>query len=187
MNGTVTKVKTNKGDIRPKKIILTTGAWTNYLVKKFGLSFSMQPAKGYCISTELPEICPRVPLYFDESKVTVTPMKNELRFAGSLELVGMDFTVNPHRTAAIMNTAASYIRGIGDLKINEVKSGLRSCTPDGLPIIDRLPNLDNLFIAAGHSMMGITLAPITGKLISQLVCEKTPEMDLAPFRVTRFN
>ena len=69
---------------------------------------------------------------------------------------------------------------------SEVWGGMRPCTPDGLPIMGRSPALSNLIVATGHAMMGLSLGPITGKLVAQLACQETPEMDLTPLRVNRF-
>ena len=118
--------------------------------------------------------------------MVVTPLEDGLRFAGTLELGGMDFSINNRRVNAIMLAVKDYLRQMETMETVEVRVGLRPCTPDGLPVIDRVPDFKNLIIATGHGMLGITLAPVTGKLISQLVCKKTPEIDLTPLRVTRF-
>jgi D-amino-acid dehydrogenase len=118
--------------------------------------------------------------------VAVTPLEDDLRFAGMLELTGMDFNVSNRRVNAVILAAKDYLRQIETKEAIEVRAGLRPCNPDGLPIIDRAPGYKNLLIATGHGMLGITLAPVTGKLISQLACGEAPDIDLAPLQVTRF-
>jgi len=184
--GSITAVRTNRGDFRAKQFLLTSGAWTSALVKKLGLRLPVQPAKGYSISAKRPDTCPERPLYLSEAKVAVTPLEDVLRFAGTLELTGMDFSINPRRMKAIIEAAKVYLRQIEDLGIVKTWCGLRPCTPDGLPIIDFIPGYKNMIVATGHGMLGITLAPITGKLISQLICEQIPDLSLNPFRLTRF-
>ena len=182
----ISTVRTNRGDFQPEQVILAAGGWSPGVVQGLGLRLPVQPAKGYSISIKRPESCPHIPLYFSEAKVAVTPLEDALRFAGTLELVGMDFNVNPRRVKVIMHAAKDYMREIKNLDIFETKCGLRPCTSDGLPIIDRFPGYKNLIVATGHGMLGITLAPITGKLISQLTCEQAPDIDMTPLRVTRF-
>jgi len=182
----VTTVRTNRGDFQPEQVVLAAGAWSPGLVQALDLKLPVQPAKGYSISIKRPESCPAIPLYLSEDKVAVTPLEDALRFAGTLELVGMDFNVNRRRLNTIMHATKDYLRQIEDLDIIEIRPGLRPCTPDGLPIIDRFPGYENLIIATGHGMLGISLAPITGKLISQLTCEQAPSIDLSPLQVTRF-
>lgn len=184
--GKITAVRTTHGEFQFQHVVIAAGAWSPKLVRSLGQVLPVQPAKGYSISVKRPEVCPRIPLYLSEAKVVLTPLGDSLRLAGTLELAGLDFRINPRRVEAIMRNEEGYLRPAENLEIIEIKCGLRPCSPDGLPIIDRYPEYENLFIATGHGMLGITQAPITGKLISQLVCNQTPEIDLAPLSVGRF-
>jgi len=182
----VTNVQTTRGNLQPKQVVLAAGAWAPDLAKSLGFRLPVQPAKGYSISMKCSKSCPRLPLYLSEAKVAVTPLEDELRLAGTLGLAGMDFNLNLRRVNAIIRAAKDYLEQIENKDITKINQGFRPCTPDGLPIIDRFPGYSNLIVATGHGMLGITLAPITGKLVSQLACEQTPDVDLAPFRATRF-
>jgi len=182
----ITAVRTTRGDFQPGHVVLAVGAWSRGIGQSLDIKLPVQPAKGYSITLKRPEACPGIPLYFTEAKVVVTPQEDCLRFAGTLELTGMDFSINNRRVNAIMGAAKDYLRQVETTETIEVRAGLRPCTPDGLPIIDTVPGYKNLIMATGHGMLGITLAPVTGKLISQLVCEQTPDMDLTPLQVTRF-
>jgi D-amino-acid dehydrogenase len=104
-----------------------------------------------------------------------------------MEMLGMDLTINPRRVDAILSAVRKYIIRMEDLNIIEIRTGLRPCTPDGIPIIDRFPGYENLIIATGHCMLGITLAPITGKLVSQMVLGKNTDIDVFPLRIARFH
>ena len=121
-----------------------------------------------------------------ESKVAVTPIGDLLRFAGTLELAGLDLSVNMRRVKAILRAVPLYLPQIDpdSLDLIEIWRGPRPCTPDGLPFLGRTHK--NLIVAAGHAMIGITLAPISGKLIAQIVTEEKPDIDLSPLRVERF-
>jgi D-amino-acid dehydrogenase len=182
----ITAVRTTQGDFQPGQVVLAAGAWSRKIGQSLGFRLPLQPAKGYSITFKRPGACPGIPLYLSEAKVVVTPLEDGLRFAGTLELGGMDFSINNRRVNAIMGAAKDYLKQVETMEAIEVRAGLRPCTPDGLPIIDTVPGYKNLIIATGHGMLGITLAPVTGKLISQLVCKQTPEIDLALMQVTRF-
>jgi len=182
----ITAVRTTHDDFKPEQVVLAAGAWSRGLGQRLGLGLPVQPAKGYSISFKRPEICPGIPLYFCEAKVAVTPLEEDLRFSGTLELTGMDLNINTRRMNAIMRASKDYLRQIESTEIIEVQPGLRPCSPDGLPIVDRVPGYKNLIVATGHGMLGITLAPVTGKLISQLACDQAPDIDLKPLQMTRF-
>lgn len=183
-------VKTTNGDFQPFEVVAAAGAWSPHLARSLKLNIPIQPAKGYSITVKLPTSSPGVPMILGESRVAVTPMESAygpaLRFAGTLELAGMDLSINLRRVNAIRRAARSYLAGIEELERIEVWRGLRPCTPDGLPIIGRPASFDNLTLAAGHAMLGMTLGPITGKLVSQIVCGEKPDMDVTPLRAERF-
>ncbi len=185
-NDNIKAVRTTQGDFKPKHTVLAAGAWSPGLVRNIGLNLPVQPAKGYSISVKKTETSPTIPLYLSEAMVAVTPLGKILRFAGTMELSGMDFNMNRRRVDAIMHAARDYLREENVLEVFDTWHGFRPCTPDGLPIIERFPGCKNLIVATGHCMLGISLAPITGKLISQLVCKQTPEVDLKWLQPTRF-
>lgn len=133
-NGYVTAVRTNRGDYQPKKVILTTGAWSAEIVKRLDNVLPIQPAKGYSISIKRPVNCPSLPLYLSESKVAVTPFEDVLRFAGTLQLVGMDFSVNKRRVHSVIHAVEDCIGQLRNLDIIKISTGLRPCSPDKLPI-----------------------------------------------------
>jgi len=184
-NGQVTGVKTAQGLIKPKQIVLAVGAWSKQIAQLLGQKLPVQPGKGYSVSISHPSPCPKVPLYLSEAKVAVTPLKDALRFGGTLELSGMSLAINKQRIRAIRKAAEDYMEPMESKGEPEIWSGLRPCSPDGLPLIGRLKPFRNLIVATGHAMLGIHLAPITGKLIAQVACAQKPDIDLAPFQVNR--
>jgi D-amino-acid dehydrogenase len=113
-------------------------------------------------------------------------MGDALRLAGTLELAGMDFSFNQRRIDAIRRSSTAYLPGLSDAKVIEIWRGLRPCTPDGLPVVGRSKEYPNLIVAAGHAMLGMSLGTVTGKLVSQLVCKETTDIDLTPLRIDRF-
>jgi D-amino-acid dehydrogenase len=184
--GRITAVKTSGGDLQADQVILATGAWSAGVVRDLRLKLPVQAAKGYSLTYRRPKRCPRLPLILSEARVAVTPLKSILRFAGTLELAGFDLSLNWRRVEAIQRAAADYLVETDRLERVETWSGLRPATPDGLPLIGHPPGLENLIIATGHAMLGVSLGPITGQLVAQLACDLPLTLDLAPFRLERF-
>jgi len=184
--GKITKIRTTRGYIQAKQVVLATGSWSPQVVRELRLQIPIQAAKGYSITLENPPMTPKIPLSFGEARVVVNPLGDSLRLAGTLELAGMDFSINARRVDALQKASSEYLPGLQQAKIIEIWRGLRPCTPDGLPIIGRSRTFDNLFVAAGHAMLGMSLGPITGKLVSQLVNAEKTDVDVLPFRMERF-
>ena len=185
----MTTVKTTRGDFTADEIVLAGGVWSPGIADDLHFKLPIQSAKGYSITFKRPEKCPLIPLMLDEAKVVVTPMGDTLRFAGTLELTGLDLSINKRRVDAILRSVPKYLPELlpDRLELIERCRGLRPCTPDGLPFLGRLNMYDNLTIAAGHAMIGLSLGPITGKLVSQLVSHEEPSIDLTLCKVDRFD
>jgi len=185
----VTTVKTTRGDISAEEVILAGGSWSAEMARELKIEVLMEPAKGYSVTYKRPPGIPSVPLAMAEAKVVLTPMSDVVRFAGTLELAGFDMSIDKRRLDAILKAVSTYFPDIDAdaLELIEIWRGLRPCSPDGLPYIGRPRLYDNLIISTGHGMRGISLAPITGKIVSQLASDQTPAMDIAALRIERFD
>lgn len=179
-------VRTSRGDFRGDRVVLAAGAWSPALARDLDVRLPIQPAKGYSITVRRPDAAPPLPLLLHESKVAVTPMGPILRFAGTLELAGLDLTINERRVGAIRKAASEWLEGTEGAEELQVWRGLRPCTPDGLPVVDRAPGHENVILAAGHAMIGVSLGAVTGRLVAELACGEPPCVDLAPLAATRF-
>ena len=186
--GRVNSIKTTRGDFSAEEIVLAGGTWSGEIAKNLGINLLIQPAKGYSGTFKRTADCPDIPFGLAESKVVLTPMGDTMRIAGTLELAGLDQSVNMRRVQAVLKSIPAYFPEIDSdaLELLEIWRGLRPCTPDGLPYLGRSQQYDNLTIAAGHAMIGMSLSPITGKLVSQIVTREKPQIDLTPFRIERF-
>ncbi len=182
----IAAVETTRGDLEAGEVVLAAGSWSARLARTLGLALPIEPAKGYSVTYERPADGPRIPLLCGEARVAVTPMGETLRFAGTLELAGLDLSINRRRVAALVRGARRYLAGADDLRVLEIWRGLRPCTPDGLPIVGRPARLANLILATGHAMIGVSLGPVTGKLVAQLVAGEPPLVDLRPLSPERF-
>jgi D-amino-acid dehydrogenase len=185
----VTGVRTTRGDISAEQTVIAGGSWSTELARKLQLNLSMQPAKGYSITFKRPEVCPGLPISMAEAKVVLTPMADQMRLAGTLELAGFDQSINMIRVQAVQKALRTYFPDIDphSLELLEIWQGLRPCSPDGLPYLGRTSRFDNVIIATGHGMLGISLAPITGKIVSQLSSNQQPSLNIAPLSIERFN
>ena len=181
-------ISTEHDTFSPDETVLAAGAWSPLLVQTIQLSLPVQPAKGYSITYSIPQHAPPFPLLLTERKTAITPFSKELRFAGTLELAGWDLSINYRRVEAIYRSVPQYLPDLRRPPLSETSiwAGLRPCTPDGLPVLDRPKHIPNLTIATGHAMIGISLAAITGKLVAELLTQQTPSLPLSPLRLSRF-
>ncbi|GAB7256497.1 FAD-dependent oxidoreductase [uncultured Polaribacter sp.] len=185
-NGTISKIKTDKQVLKADEVVLAAGSWSPLLTKKIGLKIPIQAGKGYRINVSR-ETGITIPAILCEAKVAVTPMQGFTRFAGTMEIAGINHQINPLRVQTIANAAAKYY---GNLKITDAEQkaadcGLRPCSPDGLPYIGKSSKCTNLTIATGHAMMGWSLGPVTGKLVSEIISHKKTSLNLNPFHPDR--
>jgi D-amino-acid dehydrogenase len=187
-NQQVRKVQTDKGDFDFDQIVVAVGAWSGVLTEKLGISLPLQGGKGYSMMFENLGDKVNIPAIMLEARATATPMGNSLRCAGTMEIAGTDLSVNINRVKGIVAGVNSFYP---ELRVDipqkeQVWSGLRPCSPDGLPYIGKAANLKNVVVATGHGMMGLSLAPATGKLVAELV-ENTPlSMGVENLKIERF-
>jgi D-amino-acid dehydrogenase len=169
--------------------VIATGAWSGLFCSKLGIDLPMQSGKGYSFNVKAVKKNIQIPTLLLEGRVAVTPMGGDLRFGGTMEINGTDRSVNMNRVRGIVETIPKYYpeMKIQVPDVKEVWNGLRPCSPDGLPYIGRSTRFKNLVVATGHSMMGVSLGPATGKLVTELIDERPTSMDLSAFHPERFN
>ncbi len=185
-NSRATAILTNEGPIEADHIILATGAAAPLLDRHLGIKLPIQPGKGYSITMPRPAICPTRPMIFEEHKVAITPFKSGYRIGSTMEFAGYDATLNRRRLDALKRGAAHYLRDPYGETTEQEWYGWRPMTYDDLPILGPLPSLANLHLAVGHGMLGVSMAPATGRLIADLIGGKPPVVDAAPYSVRRF-
>ena len=183
----ITQVKTESGKtISADEVILATGAWAGSLNKKLNLNILMQAGKGYRInSTSETGITLRSILC--EAKVAITPMNGFTRYAGTMEIAGINHNINKARVEAIAEAVPKYFKNVSitEQEKAEAQCGLRPVTPDGLPYIGKTSKWENLTLATGHAMMGWSLGPATGLLVSEVIDAKKSSLDLTVYNPDR--
>jgi D-amino-acid dehydrogenase len=181
-----TALRTNTGDIAVEQVVIATGAWTPLLNSELGCRIPIQPGKGYSLTMPRPSVCPTYPLIFEEHRVAVTPFASGYRLGSTMEFAGYDDRMNRSRLSILTDAAKHYLRDPLAEPVQEEWWGWRPMTFDGLPVIDRSPIMANVLIAAGHNMLGLSMATATGKLVSELLSAGTPHIDATPYGLARF-
>ncbi|BAO76072.1 NAD(P)/FAD-dependent oxidoreductase [Winogradskyella sp. PG-2] len=185
-NQNISSLKTNKQTLIADEIILAAGSWSSLLSKKLGLKLLLQAGKGYRINTEKGTGI-TIPAILAEAKTAVTPMNGFTRFAGTMEIAGINHNINKVRVDAIADAAKRYYPNVEltQLEKDDAACGLRPVSPDGLPYIGKSKKCKNLTIAAGHAMMGWSMGTATGLLVSEIISNKKPTLYLNPFHPDR--
>lgn len=169
-----------------REFVLAAGAWSAPIAAQIGVTLPIQPGKGYSITMQRPGLCPGIPCYFHERKTVATPWPSGYRLGGTMEFSGFSTTLSAERIGALKTAAAEYLQEPLGRPVVEEWTGLRPMTYDDLPVIDRATGFENLFLATGHGMLGVTTAPATGKLVAEMICGEPPHIDPLPFNVGRF-
>jgi D-amino-acid dehydrogenase len=187
-NEKIKAIQTNKGGFSFDDVIIAAGSWSGLVAKKLNLHLPMQAGKGYSFTLPDVEKNTRIPSILLEARIAVTPMGNSIRFGGTMEITGVDHTISMKRVKGIVDAVPNYYPGmkIEMPAVDRIWHGLRPCSPDGLPYIGRTKKYKNLILATGHSMLGISLGPGTGKLVSEIVNEEDASMDLSMFKPERY-
>ncbi|WP_440223015.1 NAD(P)/FAD-dependent oxidoreductase [Dokdonella sp. MW10] len=184
--GRITQVRTSRGTWSGGEIVFALGAWSPLLARQLGVAIPIQPGKGYSITYARPGRCPRLPLVLKEVSVCVSSWDSGYRLGSTMEFAGYDRTLNRTRLDALRRGAALYLHEPEGPVEEEQWYGWRPMTPDDLPILGRVPGLDNLCLATGHGMLGVSMSAITAQLVREILTGAAPSLDLAPFRATRF-
>ncbi len=184
--GQVRSVKTSQGEIEAKHVVLAAGALSPMFQKALKCSIPVQPGKGLSITMQRPAVCPRVPLIFHDHRVAITPFQTGYRIGSTMEFAGYDTTINPRRLKLLTEGAKLYLKDPVGQQEEEPWWGWRPMTYDSVPIIGPTPKVRGGWLATGHSMLGISLASSTGKLIAEMITGEKPHIDPKPYAVTRF-
>lgn len=177
-------ISTPAGDVEADRFVLCAGSWSPGLARGIGLHLPMQPGKGYSLTLARPRVSPRACAVLAEARVSMSPMDGRLRFGGTMELAGLDETVNPIRVQGIMEAVPRYFPDFGPQDFDGVQPwrGLRPCTPDGLPYVGRTARAPNLVVATGHAMLGVSLGPVTGRMVADALDGVPGIAELSPDR-----
>lgn len=181
-------VLTSAGTYSANEYVVAGGAWSPSIVRSLNMNLPLQAGKGYSMTLATPRQHPSIPAILTEARVAVTPMGTTLRFAGTMEVMGTDLSINRNRVNGIIKSIPKYYPEFRpeDFTEEPVWSGLRPCSPDGLPYIGRTKRYPNLSLATGHSMLGLSMGPITGKLIAEVISDETTSLNITALSPDRY-
>ena len=164
------------------EFVLSTGAWTSKFNHCLNCKIPIQPGKGYSITMDQYKSSPKTACILEEAGAVATPWPSGFRLAGTMEFSGFDETINPKRLASLSKNTNQFLPFSCDNTPKETRFDWRPMTYTGLPIIDRIPKYKNMTLAAGHNMIGLSMGPATGKMVTALLNETEPDLDMKPFR-----
>ncbi len=175
------------GELSADEIVLAAGSWSGGFARTLGLCMPMQAGKGYSFDLHGKRTLQRCAILVG-ARVAVTPMADRIRFAGTMEITGNDLSINRRRLQGIRESIPRFFPDVvvPDEKDLDVWAGLRPCSADGMPYLGRPAGFENLIVATGHSMMGVSLGPVTGKIVTSLVMGEETGFKMKPMAPDRF-
>ena len=186
--GQIAAVRTNRGEIAAEEFVVAGGAWSQLIVRDLRIKLPLQAGKGYSLTLPGPRKLPNLCSILCEARIAVTPIGAALRFGGTMEISGLDEKVSTARVRGIIRSVPEYFPDFSPDDFRDITPwhGLRPLTPDGLPYLGRTGRYNNLIIATGHAMMGMSLGPISGKLVAQLLSGEQPSIDIGLLSPDRY-
>ena len=182
-------VKAGAGEFEADEFVLCAGSWSSEFARELGVRIPMQAGKGYSLTLPKPRQLPEICSICTEARVAVTPMDGALRVGGTMEIAGLNEEINSSRVRGIVDSFCGYFPEFRSSDFDGINPwrGLRPCSPDGLPYVGRTRKFENLCMATGHGMMGLSLGPITGKLVAEILAGEKPEWDISMLSPERYN
>jgi D-amino-acid dehydrogenase len=184
----VTQVRANGETFPAESVVLATGAWSGQVAQTLGVTLPVYPQRGQILHLQGPVEAGRWPIVvgFHSHYLLSFPDGRVVAGATREDHAGFDVRVTAGGVREVLGEALRLAPGLADFTLHEIRVGLRPATPDGLPILGSVPQLENAFIATGHGASGLQLGPYSGALVADLALGKQPELDLAPFAIERF-
>jgi len=188
--GTIESVRLVDGEVlSADNVVVAAGAYSRKLTRKLGIPLPLQAAKGYHCDRDIAAGgTPALGITFclGERSVYCTPMGDFLRLAGTLEFSGLNHEIRAPRLAQLTASAKAYVKGFEDVGPSSEWCGLRPCLPDGYPAVGPITGYSGLYLATGHAMLGLTLGPITGQLLAEMILDGRPSTEIGEFDPNRF-
>ncbi len=186
----INKVITASSAYEADAVVLATGSWSRQVAALMDVKVAMMPGRGYSYTLENSPYKVNYPAVLIEGRAAITPMDgNKIRFGGTMEITSHKTPPRSNRVQGILDAVKRYYPefDIPMPTMDKIWYGYRPVSADGLPYIGRSKKIDNLVIATGHSMLGLSLGAGTGKLVSEILQGKPTSMNIAPFNPDRFN
>jgi D-amino-acid dehydrogenase len=188
VDGVIVSDATGERTLQADEYVVAGGVWSDQMARELGFSLPMQGGKGYSLTLPQPRETPQICALLTEARAAVTPMLGGLRVGGTMEIAGLDESIDPRRVRGILKSFCRYYTAFtpDDFAGVPVWRGLRPVAPDGLPYVGRVRKYVNLSVAAGHAMLGLSLGPVTGLLMSEILSGEAPSVDVTALAPERF-
>lgn len=187
--GRLVAVRTDQGEMPAEAAVVCAGAWSKPLAAALGDRIPLETERGYHLMIRDPEVAPRIPTADADGKFVATPMDTGLRFAGTVELAGLAAPPDWRRAHILLEQGRRMLPGLAADHAQDRISlwmGHRPSLPDSLPALGLSRATPDVIYAFGHGHVGMTAAPMTGKVVADLVAGRPPAIDIAPFAPSRF-
>ena len=185
-SGKVKYLNTSQGQQIADVFVFALGAWSERFGRELGFKLPIQPGKGYSVTLEKPDVSPTLPMLFPEKKIGISPFASGFRIGSMMEFVGFDQAIPEYRIQQLKDSVKPFF----NFQLNDTEQerwhGYRPMTYDTLPVIGQAPGVENGFVATGHSMLGVSMAPATGRLIAEMVTKHPTHIDAQAFSPARF-
>ncbi len=179
-------VRTAQGECRGREVVIALGAWSPLLARSLGFRLPVQPGKGYSITYSRPSLVPKRPLSLRDRSVCVSAWDSGYRLGSTMEFSGYDVSLNETRLGMLEQAAREYLHEPVGATVEERWYGWRPMSSDDMPAIGRVPGQRNVWIAAGHGMLGVSMSAATGQLVADMIGGRAPAIDPAPYSPRRF-
>jgi D-amino-acid dehydrogenase len=183
-------IQTDAGDLAADAAVVCAGAYSKPLAAALGDRVPLETERGYHLMIANPEIMPRIPTADADGKFVATPMDMGLRFAGTVELAGLEAPPDWRRARMLLAQGRRMLPGLAPSHPEErisVWMGHRPSLPDSLPVLGASSASPDIIYAFGHGHVGMTAAPMSGKIVADFVAGRPPSIDTAPFAADRFD
>lgn len=177
-------VQTSDSEWTSDYVVVAAGAWSTELLGQLGVNAMVVPGKGYSFTVE-PSVMPLHNIQCGASNVAATPLPDRLRIVGTVEFDGTFDTINEDRIQLMRQGASPFLSGINWEHLREEWAAPRPMTPDGLPLIGRIPGHDRVIAATGHNMLGLSQGPATATMVRDVLESGVQSMNPA-FDPARF-
>ncbi|WP_029007673.1 D-amino acid dehydrogenase [Azospirillum halopraeferens] len=183
----ITAVVTDAGEMTADAYVVALGSYSPHLLKPLGLGLPIYPVKGYSITVPITDAtgAPESTVMDETHKVAITRLGDRIRVGGTAELAGYDLTLRPARRRTLEHVVTDLFPHGGDVARAEFWTGLRPMTPDGPPVVGGTP-IANLFLNTGHGTLGWTMAVGSGRVLADLVCGRTADIDTEGLGLERY-
>ena len=185
-SGKVKYLNTSQGQQIADVFVFALGAWSERFGRELGFKLPIQPGKGYSVTLEKPDVSPTLPMLFPEKRIGISPFANGFRIGSMMEFVGFNQAIPEYRIQQLKDSVKPFF----NFQLNDTEQerwhGYRPMTYDTLPVIGQAPGVENGFVATGHSMLGVSMAPATGRLIAEMITKHPTHIDAQAFSPARF-